>query len=127
MHASKTIHPFSLFTQACCESYYLLNVFLHLSYLTGVCQALTASATVIRVNVSSTTTAGAVASYECVAGYTLEGSSTRTCQNDGSWSGSEPTCISKLLRFCIRNKTFPLVVVITQSRLIIHLFLYTVI
>ena len=72
----------------------MLNVIFHLSYLTGPCQALTASATVIRVNMSATT-AGAVASYECVAGYTLVGSSTTTCQNNGSWSGSEPTCISK--------------------------------
>ena len=72
----------------------MLNVIFHLSYQTGPCQALTASVTVIRVNVSATT-AGAVASYECVAGYTLEGFSTRICQNNGRWSGSEPTCISK--------------------------------
>ena len=75
--------------------FYMLDVIFHLSYLT-VCQVLTASATVMRVNVSATT-AGAVASYECVVGYTLVGFSSRTCQNNGSWSGSEPTCISKLL------------------------------
>ena len=55
----------------------LPNVIFHLSYLPGACQTLTASATVIRVNVSAIS-AGAVASYECVAGYTLVGSSTRT-------------------------------------------------
>ena len=47
----------------------------------------------------SATTAGAVASYECVAGYTLVGSATRTCQNNGSWSGSEPTCSKLIILF----------------------------
>jgi hypothetical protein len=39
-----------------------------------------------------TTTYGFVATYSCAAGYTLAGSATRTCQADGSWSGTPPTC-----------------------------------
>ena len=33
-----------------------------------------------------------VATYTCAAGYSMLGSNTRTCQADGTWSGSEPTC-----------------------------------
>ena len=32
-------------------------------------------------------------SYTCNAGYELTGSNTRTCQNDGSWSGNETMCV----------------------------------
>ena len=31
-------------------------------------------------------------SFTCNTGYTLTGSVTRTCQSDGSWSGSETSC-----------------------------------
>ena len=31
--------------------------------------------------------------FSCDAGYMLTGSDTRTCQSDGSWSGSETACI----------------------------------
>ena len=34
-----------------------------------------------------------VATYSCAPGYTLVGSSTRTCQS-GTWSGRAPTCQS---------------------------------
>ena len=31
-------------------------------------------------------------SFTCYTGYELTGSDTRTCQSDGSWSGSNATC-----------------------------------
>ena len=31
-------------------------------------------------------------SFTCNTGYELTGSDTRTCQSDGSWSGSNATC-----------------------------------
>jgi len=31
-------------------------------------------------------------SFTCNTGYVLTGSDTRTCQDDGSWSGSETLC-----------------------------------
>ena len=40
----------------------------------------------------STTTYGSTATYSCDTGYTLVGDATRTCQADGTWSGSEPVC-----------------------------------
>ena len=41
------------------------------------------------------TTEGSVATYacNCPSVYTLEGAGTRTCQSDGTWSGSVPQCI----------------------------------
>jgi len=32
-------------------------------------------------------------SFTCYTGYVITGSDTRTCQSDGSWSGSESMCI----------------------------------
>ena len=37
-------------------------------------------------------TPGTIATFTCVAGYSLVGSSTRTCLSSGSWSGSQPYC-----------------------------------
>jgi len=37
-------------------------------------------------------TYGDTCSFTCNTGYELTGSDTRTCQNDGSWSGSETMC-----------------------------------
>ena len=31
-------------------------------------------------------------SFKCNTGYELTGSDTRTCQSDGSWSGTETMC-----------------------------------
>ena len=41
--------------------------------------------------------AGENCTVTCNTGYDLNGSGIRTCQNDGSWSGSEATCLSKKL------------------------------
>ena len=38
------------------------------------------------------TTHQSVANYSCIAGYTLMGTEKRTCQINGLWSGSIPTC-----------------------------------
>ncbi|XP_071820760.1 complement receptor type 2-like [Apostichopus japonicus] len=32
--------------------------------------------------------------YECTAGYTLQGTSTRTCLGNRTWSGSNPSCLA---------------------------------
>ena len=50
-----------------------------------------------QVNHSAGTTFGQTATYSCDIGYTLEGNSTRTCQANGMWSGSEPTCQGVLM------------------------------
>ena len=38
---------------------------------------------------------GSRAVYSCVSGYNLIGNSTRTCQVDGSWTGTPPYCQSE--------------------------------
>jgi len=54
------------------------------------CPTLT-EASPLSVNVSSLTYFS-VATYLCIIGYSLSGSSTRTCLADGTWSGLAPTC-----------------------------------
>ena len=41
----------------------------------------------------SETVLDSVATYSCNTGYTLTGDAMRTCQGDGTWSGSEPICV----------------------------------
>jgi len=43
------------------------------------------------------TTFGSSATYSCQRGYILVGGSTRTCQDNGQWSGVAPVCRSKQL------------------------------
>ena len=40
------------------------------------------------------TTVGSIASYECIDGHILMGltGNFRSCQNDGTWTESDPTC-----------------------------------
>jgi len=38
---------------------------------------------------------GDACSFTCNTGYELTGNSNRTCQNNGSWSGSEISCEAK--------------------------------
>ena len=45
---------------------------------------------------SSTYQYGDSINFECNVGYTLSGSAIRTCQNNGLWTGTQPTCQSKL-------------------------------
>ena len=55
---------------------------------------------------SSTYQYGYSIKFECNVGYTLQGSSVRTCQNNGLWTGTQPTCQSKLVRYIIPGKAF---------------------
>ncbi len=47
------------------------------------------------VPTSAGTSFGDVARYSCDTGYTLNGPAERTCQADGQWSESVPTCESE--------------------------------
>ena len=46
-----------------------------------------------------TKTVGSVARYSCSSGYTLSGVATRTCQSNGEWSGSQPSCQGESFRW----------------------------
>ena len=52
-----------------------------------------------RVNTSAGTSFGDVARYSCDRRYTLNGTAERTCQADGRWNGSVPTCDSEYTLF----------------------------
>ena len=52
------------------------------------------------MNTSAGTSFGDVARYSCDTGYTLNGPAERTCQADGRWNGSVPTCESEILEWC---------------------------
>ena len=41
---------------------------------------------------------GSQAVYTCNGGYEINGNSIHDCQSDGTWSGSEPSCVGEVLR-----------------------------
>jgi len=45
-----------------------------------------------QLGVSEVANPGETCTFTCDDGFTLTGSSTRTCQNDRTWSGTEPMC-----------------------------------
>ena len=51
------------------------------------------------VNQTAGTTVGQTATYSCNTGYNLVGDSSRTCQAEGVWTGSAPTCQGMLLHY----------------------------
>lgn len=54
---------------------------------------------------ASNTTLGSTATYRCNTGYSLTGvGPIRTCQADGTWGGTAPTCTVQMLKVTI-NKT----------------------
>ena len=69
-----------------------------------------------RVDTSAGTSLGDVARYSCDEGYTLIGQNETTCQDDGQWNGSVPTCESEILKrdnkvcFCECNHACSMVV-----------------
>ena len=48
------------------------------------------------VDVSGGTKVDATVQYTCDEGFSRNGSSTRTCQSDGRWSETTPTCEGQL-------------------------------
>ena len=45
------------------------------------------------VSVSKGEDVGSIATYTCDEGFKLVGQSTRSCQENGAWDGTEPLCI----------------------------------
>ena len=45
-----------------------------------------------QVDVSGGTMIGDTAKYQCNECFELKGNNNRTCQEDGTWSGTPPTC-----------------------------------
>ena len=51
----------------------------------------------LSANPNSNYPAGTTATYSCTRGQLFDGSTVRTCQNDGTWTGTEPTCTGRQL------------------------------
>ena len=44
---------------------------------------------------------GETCNFTCDTGYELTGSDTRTCQSNGSWSGSDDVCRRGILQYLL--------------------------
>ena len=55
----------------------------------------------ISCNESHLAGTGSRVTYYCNGGYTLSGSSYRTCQNSGNWTGTDPTCVKRKLSIIV--------------------------
>ena len=53
------------------------------------------------VHIAPNTLLGGQALYRCKLGYELSSDDDRTCQRDGHWSGSAPTCNRKINDYII--------------------------
>ena len=47
------------------------------------------------ISFSTGTDVGSVATHICTPGFFLIGASTRTCQGDGGWSGTDVKCVGE--------------------------------
>ena len=56
---------------------------------------------------------GSTATYTCNTGYTINGDTTRMCQADGTWSGSEPTCQRESIQ-CGYNESNIITIILLQ-------------
>ena len=48
-----------------------------------------------RVDFSAGTTFGSTATYECTRPFAVNGTESRLCQANGTWSGEDPVCTGK--------------------------------
>ena len=48
-----------------------------------------------QVDTSPSTTYNSMAAYSCDSGYMLSEETSRACQANGTWSGSQPECLRK--------------------------------
>ena len=69
---------------------YLFTIIISLNFTAILCANLSSP---VNGTVSvDANTVGSQANYSCNEGYVPNDTTTRVCQADGQWSGSEPTC-----------------------------------
>jgi len=61
------------------------------------------------------TTFGSMATYSCDLGYTLDGNTSRTCQSNGQWSGSQPSCNGEWSLLIIKQNMYHVTFVLFHS------------
>ena len=84
------------FGRNCCDSpaifsYCVIFIYVHTTAVDIVACPLLDSPSDGSITVS-TTTPGSTVSYTCELGYILDGLDTRTCLDNGTWTGFDPLC-----------------------------------